>query len=138
MMRTARPGPGNGWRHTISVGQSELLADTPHLVLEQLPQRLDELHHHVVGQAADIVVRLDPRGDARLSSGLDHIGVERSLDEEAHVAETGRLLLEDADEVLADPPPLLLRIGDPFEAGEEAVGRIDVRRARRGNGRRTS
>ena len=108
------------------LGEPELLADTPHLVLEQLPQRLDELHRHVFWQAADIVVRLDPRRDARLAAGLDHVGVEGSLDEEAHVAESRGLLLEDADEILADPPSLLLRVADALEAGEEPVGGVDV------------
>ena len=59
MMRTARPGPGNGWRQTISSRQAELLADRPDLVLEQQPQRLDEVEVQVLGQPADVVVGLD-------------------------------------------------------------------------------
>ena len=38
------------------LGQAELLADAAHLVLEDQPQRLDELEVHVLGQAADVVV----------------------------------------------------------------------------------
>ena len=52
-------GPGNGWRQTIRSGSPELVADAAHLVLEEQPQRLDELHLHVLGQPADVVVRLD-------------------------------------------------------------------------------
>ena len=37
-----------------------------------------------------------------------------------------RLLLEDADELLADPVPLLLRLVDALEAREEAVLRLHV------------
>ena len=87
-MRTARPGPGKGWRQTISVGQAELLADRAHLVLEQQAQRLDELEVHLLGQPADVVVRLDRRGIGR--AGLDDVGVERPLDEELRVRELER------------------------------------------------
>jgi hypothetical protein len=56
--RIARPGPGtDGGRRRL--GQAELAAEHAHLVLEQLAQRLDQLHVHALGQAADIVVRLD-------------------------------------------------------------------------------
>ena len=36
--------------------QAELAAERPHLVLEQLAQRLDQLQLHALGQSADIVV----------------------------------------------------------------------------------
>ena len=81
-IRIARPGPGNGWRQTSRSGQPELGADRAHLVLEQRPQRLDELELEVVGQPADVVVGLDRRR-AGAAAGLDHVGVERALDEEA-------------------------------------------------------
>ena len=95
MMRMARPGPGKGWRHTISLGQAELGADPAHLVLEEHAQRLDQLEVHVLGQAADVVVRLDLRGGAVRLPRLDHVGVERALHQEAHVAERRGLVLED-------------------------------------------
>src|SRR5437016_3012121 len=83
--REARPrerlAPDHALRHP------ELLADAPHLVLEEQPQRLDELHLHVGRQPADVVVRLDRLGDAVGAAGLDHVRVERSLDEPADVAE---------------------------------------------------
>ena len=43
-------------------GQAELLADPADLVLEEHPQRLDQRELQVVGQAADVVMRLDLRG----------------------------------------------------------------------------
>ena len=100
--------------------------DPPHLVLEEEPQRLDELHRHVRRQTADVVVRLDLRRDAIGPARLDHVGVERPLDEEPNVAELARLLLEDADELLADPAPLLLGLGDPLQARQEALLGVDV------------
>src|SRR5262249_19084951 len=76
-----------------SLGQAELLADAPDLVLEQQTQRLDELHAHIGRQAADVVMGLDRRGDPVLAARLDHVRVERALDEEANVAEPPRFLL---------------------------------------------
>ena len=51
-----------------------------------------------------------------LAARLDHVGVERPLDEPGHVAELARLLLEDADELLADPLALLLGVADARRA----------------------
>ena len=73
------------------------------------------------------MVRLDLRRDAVLRAArLDHVRVERALDEEADVAQLRRLLLEDADELLADDRALLLRVGDAGEPGEEPLLRFDV------------
>ncbi len=47
------------------VRQSKLDADAPHLVLEELAQRLHELQPQLRGQAADVVMGLD---DVRLAS----------------------------------------------------------------------
>ncbi len=79
-----------------------------------------------VGQAADVVVRLDRRGDALGAARLDHVGVERPLHEPADVAEPPRLLLEDADELAADDLPLLLRLLDAVEQLEEPLLRLHV------------
>ncbi len=39
--------------------KTELPADLPDLVLEEFPQRLDELERQIVREAADVVVGLD-------------------------------------------------------------------------------
>ena len=118
-IRTASPGPGNGWRWTISSGRPELGADRADLVLEQVAQRLDELEVHVLGQPADVVVALDVgRG---LRAGLDHVRVQRALHEEPRAGVLARDLLEDADELLADRLALGLGIGHPGELREEPV-----------------
>jgi hypothetical protein len=78
--------------------------------LNRLAQRLDQLHAHAFGQAADIVVRLD--GDRRAAGGgdaLDHVGVEGALGQEVGAAELALLLLEDLDEEAADGLALRLR-----------------------------
>ena len=79
------------------------------------------------GKAADVVVRLDLRGHAVLGPArLDDVRVERPLHEEADVAQLRGLLLEHADELLADDRPLLLGVGDAREPREEALLRLDV------------
>ena len=55
------------------LGQAELAAERAHLVLEELAQRLDQLELHALGQAADIVVRLD--GDAGAAGEADAISM---------------------------------------------------------------
>ena len=77
-------------------------------------------------RTADVVVGLDLRRGTDLSAGLDHVGVERALDEIADVAELRRLVLEDADELLADDRPLLLGIAHPREPGEEPLARVHM------------
>ena len=84
-IRIARPGSGEGLAPDQPLGQAELGADGADLVLEQRPQRLDELEPQVVRQAADVVVGLDRRR-ARAPAGLDHVGVQGALHQEARPA----------------------------------------------------
>ncbi len=85
--RTARPGPGNGCRQTIWLGQPEHLAERADLVLEQIAQRLDEFEAELLRQPADVVVQLDVRRGARVAvPALDDVGIERALGEELRAA----------------------------------------------------
>ena len=118
------------------LGQAELLADRAHFVLEQVAQRLDELEVHVVGEAADVVVRLDVRVVA--AARLDDVGIQRALHEEARVAEIARGFFEHADEQLADDLALALGIDDVVERAEEPVGRLHVHEVDRELARGTS
>jgi hypothetical protein len=81
MIRMPGPGRGTAGARRSDLGHAELEPDRAHLVLEQRPQRLDQGELQVVGQAADVVVRLDV-GRALAAAGLDDIGVEGALDEE--------------------------------------------------------
>ena len=122
--RMARPGPRERLAPDQALGQPELGADGADLVLEQRAQRLDELELEVVGQAADVVVGLDRRR-AGAAAGLDDVGVQRALHEEARVADLRRLLLEDADELGADDLALALGLGDAAQLVEEARLGVD-------------
>ncbi len=123
-IRIAEAGTGEWLAPDQPIGQSELGADLTHLVLEQAAQRLDQLELQVLREAADVVVGLDRRR-ARASARLDHVRVERSLDEEPRIAELGRLLLEDADELGSDHLALCLRIGDSGQSREEPLLGVD-------------
>ena len=111
-MRMARPGPGNGWRPMKCSGRPSSRPERAHLVLEQLAQRLDQLQVHALGQAADVVVRLDGhRRAAGEGHALDHVGIERALGQELGAAELLGLLVEHVDEQRADGLALGLGVG---------------------------
>src|SRR3546814_20019136 len=66
--------------------QAEFDADPAHFVLEQFPQRFDQLEFHVRRQAADVVMALDDVCLAGLAAGrLDDIRIVRAMREELHV-----------------------------------------------------
>src|SRR6185437_6515925 len=93
------PWPREGMAVDEGRRQPKLAAERPHLVLEQLAQRLDQLEPHALGQAADIVVRLDGRRrSAREGHALDDVWIERALGEEVDLAELLRFLVEHFDE----------------------------------------
>ena len=126
--RIAKARPREGLAPDDPLRQAELRRDGADLVLEQHPQRLDELEVQVLGQTADVVVGLDRRRPgAPVAAGLDHIRVERSLDEEADVRQLLRLLLEHADELLADDLALALGLDHAGEPLQEALlsGHVD-------------
>ena len=59
MMRTAKPGPGNGCRSTMCRRQTEHASQLAHFVFEEQAQRLDQSQLHPLGQPADVVMRFD-------------------------------------------------------------------------------
>src|SRR5690606_9313216 len=107
-----KPRPRERMAADEAVRQAELAAERAHLVLEELAQRLDQLHVHALGQTADIVVALDGgRGGAGEGDAFDDVGIERALGEEVGAAQLLRLLLEYFYEQAADRLALLLGVG---------------------------
>src|SRR5439155_14937139 len=93
--------------------QAELEAEAADFVLEQIPQRLDQLEAELGRQAADVVVRLDRRRRAvDGGAAFDDIRVQRALGEEAYILNSFRLILEHIDEDVADSLAFFLRVGD--------------------------
>src|SRR5262245_39561524 len=69
---------------------------------------------------------LDLHGGASFRARtLDDVGIERSLTEEVERTQQLGLLLEDADELIANRAPLFFGISDALEPGKEPVSRID-------------
>ena len=107
--------------------QAELAAERADLVLEQFAQRLDELHSHPIGQAADIVVALDRRRRAaRKRYALDHVGIEGALGQKldrppAVACDPPRFGVEDVDEKLADRLAFGFRLVDAGERLQESA-----------------
>src|SRR5919107_1474674 len=73
------------------LGHPQCGRDDAHLVLEEVPQGLDEVEVHDLGKATHVVVALYPGGVA--GTALDDVGVERALYEELGIFELTRLLL---------------------------------------------
>ena len=115
---------GEGLAPHDLLGKAQFQAHRPHLVLEQGPQRLDQLEVEVVGQAADVVVALD--GRRMRGAGLDHIGIQGPLHQVGGIGDPTLGVLEDPDEQLPDRLALLLGVGDARESLEEPVRRALV------------
>ena len=102
------------------LGQPQLAPQGAHLVLEQLAQGLDQLQVHALGQAADVVVRLDgDGGPAGERHALDHVGVERALGQElrgcwsapeAPEEEPPPSFLASSSNTSMKSPPMVLRL----------------------------
>ncbi len=119
-MRTARPGPGNGWRVDNFLGQTEFQPELAHLVLEKALQRLDQFELHLFGQAADVVMAFDQR---RRIAGNRHrfndVGIQRALGEKFRCAGALGRRLENFDERFADDFSFALGIGHALEPAQE-------------------
>jgi hypothetical protein len=109
------------------VWKAEIPADAADFVFKKVAKGFDEGKRHVFGQTADIVVGLDGGGGAFDGDGLDHIRVERSLNEPRDFAvsfaslEYLGFLGENGDEFPADDFALLFGIGDADELVQEAI-----------------
>mmetsp|Transcript_92857 Transcript_92857/g.268140 ORF Transcript_92857/g.268140 Transcript_92857/m.268140 type:complete len:307 (-) Transcript_92857:638-1558(-) len=124
----AQAGAREGVAHHGVVRQAELPAQGAHLILEEQPKRLDHLHLHAVGKATHVVVRLDDTGRPLERGGLDDVGVERALQEQALIHGQLHLchrLLEALDEESADDLSLVLRLRDALELCVELLPRVE-------------
>ena len=123
--RQARAGERLAKDHAF--GQSKRQARFARLVLEQILERLHQLHSHVFGQPAHVVMRLDFGGHftaRRLA--FDDVRVQRALSEKVRAAQPRRLFLEDRYELRADYLALRFRVGHALERGQKALGFVHV------------
>src|SRR5690606_10280106 len=107
--------------------QAQLDTELAHLVLEQLPERFEELQIHLLGKTAHVVVALDDVRLTRLAAGgLDYVGIDRALREPLDAFELRRLLLEHFHEEPADDLALALRVHLSLECSEKALLGVDA------------
>src|SRR6267143_2721766 len=122
-------GPGERLARDDRLGQAQLAPERAHLVLEQLAERLDQLHAHPLRQPPHVVVALDHLAGSLEGDALDHVRVESALGEEARVAVLGpvalHLLLEDGDELVADDLTLALGIDHAAQLLQETRPGVD-------------
>ena len=121
----AQAGTGEGLPPDQLVGNAQLLAYPADLVLEEAAQGLDDIQElHILRHFDLVVVGLDLIGVAL--AGLDAVGVDGALGEEGIVAALAAdLVPEDLIELGADDLPLLLRVGNALEAGQEVLLAVD-------------
>ena len=105
-MRMARPGPGNGWRHTRRSGRPSSAPTARTSSLNSARSGSTSSKREVVGQPADVVVRLDRRR-AGAAARLDHVGVQRALDEVARVADA---CAASSSKTRMNSAPMILRL----------------------------
>ena len=121
-MRIARPGPGKGWRQTIRSGRPSSAPTARTSSLNSIRSGSTSSKSRSSGRPPtlwwDLIVAAPVA-----AAGLDHVRVERALDQEADVLELRRLLLEDADELLADDLALALGVVDARRAGRGSAPR---------------
>ena len=107
--------------------QPELFADASHLVLKQQPQRLDDVHLHVVGQAADVWWELDRLGHA---VGVVRTRSRRAVERPWTSQRTSPRVRASSSKTRMNSSPighaLLLGIGDAGQPRQESLLRLDV------------
>src|ERR1051325_1730789 len=69
---------------------------------------------------------LDHRRWTTHGDGLDHVRIQRALDQVTNIPETFRFLLKHVDKNFADAFPLLFRISHTLERLEKKLARADT------------
>ena len=114
-IRTARPGPGKGWRSRISAGMPRSRPMRRTSSLKRSRSGSISFSFIVGRQAADVVVALDGLRRALDRGRLDHIGIERAL----HQPGDRRILAADvpgcarasSSKTAMNSLPMILRFG---------------------------
>mmetsp|Transcript_63895 Transcript_63895/g.114514 ORF Transcript_63895/g.114514 Transcript_63895/m.114514 type:complete len:250 (-) Transcript_63895:593-1342(-) len=101
--------------HHGSHRQAKLVSQCPHLILEQQPERFNDLHLHSIREAAHIVMSLDDAGRAFVGRRLNHVWVQGALQQQALLMRQAHLrncLFESFDEEPANDLAFLLWLFD--------------------------
>src|SRR5690606_15577972 len=119
--------PREGVTTNKAVRNADVATELTDLVLEELAQRLDQLHVHAFWQATHIVVRLD--GDGRAAGeryGFDDVRIECPLGEELRAAELLGFLFEGFNEQTTNDLALGFGVGLALKFANEPVSSINL------------
>ena len=121
-----QPGAGKRVPPDDLFRQTQLQAQPPDFVFEQVAQRLDQLEAQILGQSADVVVQLD-RGGRPIGGGaaFDDVGIKRSLGQESGSGDFDRLVGKTIDKRVADAAAFFLRIGNAGQRRQKLVLGLD-------------
>jgi hypothetical protein len=81
---------------------------------------------HFLGQAADVVMCLNRHRCASKANGLNHIRVERALNEPCNITDPFGLGLKNVNEFSTDRFPFFFRLIDSRKRTIKLIGRIDT------------
>ena len=126
MIRTPRPGPGNGWRHTISSGRPSSCPSARTSSLNSSRSGSTSSRRMSSGRPPTLWWLLMTAAVPSVPPHSMRSGYSVPCTRNSASIEPAGVLLEDADELVADRLALGLRIGDAGEPVEEAVAGVDV------------
>ena len=121
-MRTASPGPGNGWRQTNSSSSPSVAPSARTSSLNSARSGSTRANRSRSGSPPTLWWLLIRRRRADHRNALDHVGIERALRQEVEAADARRHALEHVDERRADDLPLAFRVRHPGQAADEVPG----------------
>src|SRR5216683_4551397 len=109
-----QPWPRKRVFHQNFFRQAQLLANPANLVLEEIPQRLDQRERHFFRQSADVMVGFNRRRRPFDGDRLDHVRIESTLYQVTDLPvrfprlELLRFFRKDGDKLPADALALFL------------------------------
>ena len=104
------------------LGHTKLSSHTAHLVLEEPLEWFAKRKMHLLGQTADIVMRLDDL--ARDIERLDAVGINSALSQPLGILDLLGFSVEYLDEVASDDLTLLLGVTHTCQVGKELLRSI--------------
>src|SRR5215467_4562513 len=107
------------------IGNSQFRSQHAYFVLEQFPQRLNQLEMHASRQPSDIMMRLYCGGWALEADTLDDVGIERALDQILDPPQLFGFCLEILDKQAPDDLSFAFGIGHILEPLEKLFRPIE-------------
>ena len=121
----AKSGAGEWLAVNHGVGQTKSLAYYTDLILKEQLERFNKLELEILGQSAYVVVRLNSLFALGSLDGLQNVGVDSSLCQEADAFQLACFFSKYSDKLGADYLALALGIGNTCQQTKEMIGSIN-------------